>query len=292
MIKKYFIKRLPVVVALYLLAGHNVCAQQPIDLYGLTPLTKTDDVTKEYLNYFSNIGLVRAQLIVYNGYITLLNDIIPDIELMALNKSELRILRNTIYAKHGRIFTSSDLRNYFSRFDWYQPTLNNVDDKLTGIDKRNLENIIALENAQPNFNFTKEDIVGDWLGSFPVGSGYNGLITINEDGTIVFGYNEMHPKAALSSRGTYKIENGFLSVAITEQSIYIGDYLSEGWGSTFNGMDSATGEEGNTYARLVFNKPIILTVPVSELMDMLYGSYPVENGIIRQIGAYTRIKNE
>ena len=33
--------------------------------------------------------------------------------------SELRIIRNTIYARKGYIFKSDDLRNYFERKSWY-----------------------------------------------------------------------------------------------------------------------------------------------------------------------------
>jgi hypothetical protein len=35
---------------------------------------------------------------------------------------ELRILRNEIYAKHGRIFESKDLRDYFGKCTWYHPS--------------------------------------------------------------------------------------------------------------------------------------------------------------------------
>jgi hypothetical protein len=33
----------------------------------------------------------------------------------------LRILRNEIYAKHGRIFETKDLKDYFGKCDWYRP---------------------------------------------------------------------------------------------------------------------------------------------------------------------------
>ncbi|WP_197277356.1 caspase family protein [Sphingomonas profundi] len=42
-------------------------------------------------------------------------------ELAKLSPGELRIARNEIYARHGRIFTSPDLERYFSRFPWYRP---------------------------------------------------------------------------------------------------------------------------------------------------------------------------
>jgi hypothetical protein len=39
-------------------------------------------------------------------------------------KEMLRIQRNTIYAQHGLTFSSGDLKNYFSQFDWYIPVPN------------------------------------------------------------------------------------------------------------------------------------------------------------------------
>ncbi|TVV76840.1 YARHG domain-containing protein [Sphingomonas solaris] len=42
-------------------------------------------------------------------------------ELTALSAGELRIARNEIYARHGRLFTAPDLERYFSRFPWYRP---------------------------------------------------------------------------------------------------------------------------------------------------------------------------
>lgn len=47
---------------------------------------------------------------------------LTDEELSGLTKEDLRIARNEIYARHGYIFKSQDLRDYFSSKSWYQPT--------------------------------------------------------------------------------------------------------------------------------------------------------------------------
>jgi hypothetical protein len=44
-----------------------------------------------------------------------------NIDLSGKSLSELRILRNTIYARHGFLFTNSVDRGYFNQFPWYQP---------------------------------------------------------------------------------------------------------------------------------------------------------------------------
>lgn len=46
---------------------------------------------------------------------------LTDADVAPLSKSQLRVLRNTIYARHGRRFKSADLRQYFSQFSWYNP---------------------------------------------------------------------------------------------------------------------------------------------------------------------------
>ena len=42
-------------------------------------------------------------------------------ELSVLSADELRLARNEIYARHGRMFNSEDLKNYFQSKSWYTP---------------------------------------------------------------------------------------------------------------------------------------------------------------------------
>ncbi len=42
-------------------------------------------------------------------------------ELAHLTKEELRLARNEIYARHGRMFSSQDLQGYFEEKSWYVP---------------------------------------------------------------------------------------------------------------------------------------------------------------------------
>lgn len=41
--------------------------------------------------------------------------------LQSLSKSQARLLRNEMYARHGLVFNSSDLQDYFSKKSWYKP---------------------------------------------------------------------------------------------------------------------------------------------------------------------------
>lgn len=67
-------------------------------------------------------------------------------DLSGLSKAQLRILRNTIYARHGRKFKSPDLQRYFSQFSWYYPTVNEVyEHQLSATEKHNIRLIQAYE---------------------------------------------------------------------------------------------------------------------------------------------------
>lgn len=67
-------------------------------------------------------------------------------DLAGLSKSDLRIMRNTIYARHGYIFQSADLANYFSNFDWYVPRYKNIPlNAFSDTERHNIELIQRYE---------------------------------------------------------------------------------------------------------------------------------------------------
>ena len=43
-----------------------------------------------------------------------------------LDAGQVRVLKNSIYARHGRRFQDSQLRSYFNSQSWYRPTRNEV----------------------------------------------------------------------------------------------------------------------------------------------------------------------
>jgi hypothetical protein len=60
-------------------------------------------------------------------------------------QKNLRILRNEIYAKHGRIFDSKDLRDYFGKCGWYHPTKKYSDNMLSKAETETVRRITACE---------------------------------------------------------------------------------------------------------------------------------------------------
>jgi len=68
-------------------------------------------------------------------------------KLPQMDKDELKITRNTVYAKHGREFETSSMKEYFNSQIWYKINPNYSDDMLSNEDK-NLINIIRIwENS-------------------------------------------------------------------------------------------------------------------------------------------------
>ncbi len=73
------------------------------------------------------------------------NKLISGQMLHGLSLNELRLLRNEVYARHGRQFQAPWLSQYFFSQPWYQPDENFKDEGLSGPDKQNVETIVAYE---------------------------------------------------------------------------------------------------------------------------------------------------
>lgn len=58
------------------------------------------------------------------------------IDLKKMNKQELKILRNSIYAQYGRRFESPDLQEYFNKQWWYEPSKDYSENMLTSEDRQ------------------------------------------------------------------------------------------------------------------------------------------------------------
>lgn len=73
------------------------------------------------------------------------NKSISEPMLKGLSLHELRLLRNEVYARHGRIFKALWLQQYFEFQPWYVSDENFKDEELSGNDKLNVETIVRVE---------------------------------------------------------------------------------------------------------------------------------------------------
>ncbi|MFI8605164.1 YARHG domain-containing protein [Cellulophaga baltica] len=80
-------------------------------------------------------------------YFNTKEDILTDNILSKMNKSELKIMRNEIYARYHYIFKTKQMSEYFKKQDWYSGYHNNIDLYLTKIEKENIKKIKAFEKS-------------------------------------------------------------------------------------------------------------------------------------------------
>jgi serine/threonine-protein kinase len=67
-------------------------------------------------------------------------------ELGRYNVSDLRLMRNEIFARHGYVFKEAALAEYFGRQPWYTPEYDDVAGFLSDIEKQNIERIRQAES--------------------------------------------------------------------------------------------------------------------------------------------------
>jgi hypothetical protein len=66
-------------------------------------------------------------------------------DIQGLPSKELKIMRNEIFARHGYIFKTNDMKAYFTAQPWYRPQRADVSSMLTVIEKKNVELIKQVE---------------------------------------------------------------------------------------------------------------------------------------------------
>ncbi|WBW96281.1 YARHG domain-containing protein [Oceanirhabdus sp. W0125-5] len=95
-------------------------------------------------NKSSNEERIDIQI---KGELININNKIDDYYLDRLSLSELSLLRNAVYASKGYDFSTKYLKDYFSKYNWYEPSGKEVEDKFSEIDSYNIERIISKEKS-------------------------------------------------------------------------------------------------------------------------------------------------
>jgi hypothetical protein len=92
-------------------------------------------------------------------------------DLKGLSPAELRILRNTVFARYGRPFDNAELRRYFTSRPWYQPRTDFNEAMLTSTDRANADFVKAFEaTGAPPVDASKvraevRKTLEDWTGT-------------------------------------------------------------------------------------------------------------------------------
>jgi hypothetical protein len=130
----------------------------------------------------NKIGKQGRFLISDSGYRSLSKD-----ELSAFTPTELRIIRNEIFARHGYVFKSKDLQHYFSKQSWYEASSEKV--SLSTVEAENVRLLKKIEaNSMTSENFqscmvlsndvelTETYYLGNWVEMNRLESKYNLIV--------------------------------------------------------------------------------------------------------------------
>ena len=114
------------------------------------------EIERKNLQLIDTIHRQQRRVAVAPGDMELFeNKLITEAMLRGLSLHELRLLRNEIYARHGRVFKTLWIQQYFSFQVWYGPKDDFKDEDISGTDKTNIETIVAYENKLHNSISTK-----------------------------------------------------------------------------------------------------------------------------------------
>jgi hypothetical protein len=109
------------------------------------------DIERKNLQLIDTIRKQQRRVALAPGDMELFeNKLVTEAMLRGLSLHELRLLRNEIYARHGRIFKTLWIQQYFGGQMWYDPKEDFKDEDITGTDKTNIETIVALETRLHN----------------------------------------------------------------------------------------------------------------------------------------------
>ena len=145
------------------------------------------------------------------------------IQLSQLSGAELRLLRNTIYARHGFVFKSADLRAYFTKKKWYIPNPKWTDALLTAADNLNLTRISGVENRVSTSaakSVNAADLVGVWQNSKSMASGWGERLLFYTNGSVKYVFSSMiQLSQAEMLVGTYGLVDNLLLLEFSNKRV-------------------------------------------------------------------------
>ena len=95
-----------------------------------------DSIVEEVLPESVTVEIERKQTSISSVLSTRL---LTEDDLRGMSKHELMLLRNEIFARHGRKFKTREIREYFLTKDWYNPQYEEVTHLLNRIELKNVE---------------------------------------------------------------------------------------------------------------------------------------------------------
>ncbi|MCJ7546168.1 MAG: YARHG domain-containing protein [Deltaproteobacteria bacterium] len=261
------IKYLFIILALFLCVNLTYGSEDKNEIHRYSTLEKNNDQAARIIN----------------GEINLLKYTIDYLSIAVLDKTSMRILRNCIFARYGYKFKEGDLFQYFNKFDWYKPLYDNVDDRLTKIDKFNVKRILAFERIDKTQKkiLNPIDLVGVWQDTPIMPAGWSRRFIFYPDKKFRFIYSQMRElPEILSLFGNYEIKGNCLEINITEKVI-----IEHSDKSVYSSMDGFQWTD-QSYKKIVlknsekFNFPITSVRKKVFTAKMLGGEKKLEREVI------------
>ncbi len=174
-------------------------------------------ITNYFNDYLYELLMDRASGILM-GNIDFLDSNISDFDLAKLSNQDLRILRNAIYARHGNIFSSNDLTEYFSKFEWYKPTKKVNDSELTEFELNLIKRILIFETRDESKNTIKlEQTTGVWHSMIIMAAGWSNRFVFYSDNKLDYIFSQMRSLPIASEfHGEYEVKGNVLIFYVNE----------------------------------------------------------------------------
>ena len=90
-----------------------------------------------------------------------LDNVVNEADITKFSDRELRLLRNTIYARRGRAFRSKDLQNYFGATEWYSVNAEFKESMVTHTDRVNIRLIKSIEDSRKGDHHSRDKLANE-----------------------------------------------------------------------------------------------------------------------------------
>lgn len=104
---------------------------------------------EEFYDFEEDTRFASATKKIYS--INASNTLLTENDVANLNKGDLLIIRNTIYARHGYSFKSRPLRVFFDNESWYMPLNTDIKNAFTDIEKKNIVLLLKYEKIAKEY---------------------------------------------------------------------------------------------------------------------------------------------
>lgn len=102
-----------------------------------------------YVKVNQDLNILNSETNYLDGYDSVLSERrLTEADLYGKSAWELKVMRNSVYARYGYIFHGGKLYQHFSQYDWYHPTeedTNVVASKMSEVEKYNVGFILRYE---------------------------------------------------------------------------------------------------------------------------------------------------